>query len=318
MEIYETQAEIAKPKNWLLSLVVIVLVSFGVLVVMQGIALGLVPVLFGASLDDVVLLVGGGGQEVENGRAILYFVQALGSGIGFIVAAWLIYSIIEKASLGWDRQLSRFSLSGFVLVIVITINGMLFNSFLADLNSNLALPEFLSDLEIWMRDMEDQLMEMTLFMTDFQSTGEFIMGLVVIGLLAGVGEELFFRGVVQAKIHQYTGSGHLGVWVTAIIFSAIHLQFYGFLPRLFLGAMFGYLYLYSGSLIYPIVAHILNNAFTVVMVYLAKQGTIEFDLESPGEISYLASLGGFLVLLAGIYYFKKTNYSTDGRLDQGL
>ncbi|MDN3205013.1 CPBP family intramembrane glutamic endopeptidase [Algoriphagus sediminis] len=318
MEIYKTEAEIAKPKNWLLSIVVIVLVTFGVLVLLQGLALAIVPFLFGVSLEEIIALTSGGGQSIENGRMVLFFVQAFGSGLGFIVAAFIIAKLIEKASFDWESQVSRFNWSGFLLVLLITLGGMLFNSMLVDLNSKLVLPEFLSGLESWMIEMEDQLMEMTKFMTDFQNTSEFLMGLLVIGILAGVGEELFFRGVVQAKLHQYTGSGHLGVWITAIIFSAIHLQFYGFLPRMFLGAMFGYLYLYSGSLIYPILAHIFNNAFTVVMVYLAKKGMVDFDIEATDNVSYLASVGGFLVLLAGIYYFKKTNASKNGELGQSL
>ncbi len=318
MEIYKTEAEIAKTKNWLLSMVVIILVTFGVLVLLQGLALAVVPFLFGASLDDIIALTSGGGQNVENGRMVLFFVQAFGSGLGFVVAAYIIANFIEKATFDWPVQISRFNWSGFALVLLITLGGMLFNSMLVDINSKLVLPDFLADLEIWMIEMEEQLMEMTKFMTDFETTSEFIMGLLVIGVLAGVGEELFFRGVIQAKLHQYTGSGHLGVWVTAIIFSAIHMQFFGFLPRMFLGAMFGYLYLYSGSLIYPILAHIFNNAFTVVMVYLAKQGMVDFDIEATDNVSYWASMGGFLVLLAGIYYFKKTNASKNEELGQSL
>ena len=118
-------------------------------------------------------------------------------------------------------------------------------------------------------------------------------------------------------MHLYTGSAHWGVWLTAIIFSAIHLQFYGFLPRVFPGAIFGYLYLFSGSLIYPILAHILNNTFTVIMVYLANQGSIDFDIESTDEVSYPAAFIGLLVLLAGIYYFKKIK-PQDGELDQSV
>jgi membrane protease YdiL (CAAX protease family) len=128
---------------------------------------------------------------------------------------------------------------------------------------------------------------------------------------------MFFRGVVQPKIRLYTGSAHVGVWLTAIIFSAIHLQFFGFLPRVFLGAVFGYLYLFSGSLIYPILAHILNNSITVIMVYMANEGIIEFDMESTDTVSYPAAMIGLLGLLAGIYYFKKIN-RPNGELDKSI
>ena len=314
MEIYETHSEIAQRKSWLLSLIVIVLVAFGVLILLQGIALALVPVLFNIPIDDLLGLINGN-YDVPNGRMAMLFVQGLGSGIGFWVAAWVITTFIEKANLKWDVQLSRFNWKALGLVLAITVGGMLFNSFLVYFNSNLSLPEFMSGIEAWMKETEDQLMGLTKFLTDFQTIPELITGILVIGVLAGIGEEMFFRGLVQAKMHRYLKSGHWGVWMTAIIFSAIHLQFYGFLPRVFLGAIFGYMYLYSGSLIYPILAHIFNNSFTVIMVYLSNQGVIDFDLESTDDVSYVASLAGLLVLLAGIYYLKKMKIPKHEQLD---
>ena len=314
MEIYETHSEIAQRKSWLLSLIVIVLVAFGVLILLQGIALALVPVLFNIPIDDLLGLINGN-YDVPNGRMAMLFVQGIGSGIGFWVAAWVITTFIEKANLKWDVQLSRFNWKALGLVLAITVGGMLFNSFLVYFNSNLSLPEFMSGIEAWMKETEDQLMGLTKFLTDFQTIPELITGILVIGVLAGIGEEMFFRGLVQAKMHRYLKSGHWGVWMTAIIFSAIHLQFYGFLPRVFLGAIFGYMYLYSGSLIYPILAHIFNNSFTVIMVYLSNQGVIDFDLESTDDVSYVASLAGLLVLLAGIYYLKKMKIPKHEQLD---
>ena len=314
MEIYETHSEIAQRKSWLLSLIVIVLVAFGVLILLQGIALALVPVLFNIPIDDLLGLINGN-YDVPNGRMAMLFVQGLGSGIGFWVAAWVITTFIEKANLKWEVQLSRFNWKALGLVLAITVGGMLFNSFLVYFNSNLSLPEFMSGIEAWMKETEDQLMGLTKFLTDFQTIPELITGILVIGVLAGIGEEMFFRGLVQAKMHRYLKSGHWGVWMTAIIFSAIHLQFYGFLPRVFLGAIFGYMYLYSGSLIYPILAHIFNNSFTVIMVYLSNQGVIDFDLESTDDVSYVASLAGLLVLLAGIYYLKKMKIPKHEQLD---
>lgn len=314
MEIYETHSEIAERKSWLLSLIVIVLVAFGVLVLLQGIALAFVPVLFNIPMEDLLGLIGGN-FDVPNGRMAMLFVQGIGSGIGFWVAAWIITRYIEKADLHWDVQISRFQWKALLIVLGVTVGGMFFNSLLVYLNSNLALPESMSEIEAWMKATEDQLMQLTKFLTDFQTIPELVMGILVIGVLAGIGEEMFFRGLVQAKMHKYLKSGHWGVWLTAIIFSAIHLQFYGFLPRVFLGAIFGYMYLFTGSLIYPILAHIFNNSFTVIMVYMSNQGLIDFDLESTDDVSYTASLLGLLVLLVGIYYLKKMKIPKDGQLD---
>ncbi|REG84677.1 CPBP family intramembrane glutamic endopeptidase [Algoriphagus antarcticus] len=316
MEIYETESEIAQRKSWLLSLIVIVLVGLGVLVVLQVIALAVAPYLFNISLEEIMGLMAGD-YSPNNGRMVLYFVTGVGSGIGFWVAAYVIMHFIDKADLHWQVQFSRFNVIGAGLVLLIAFGGMLFNGLLVYWNSKLVLPEFMSGTESWMKDMEGQLMELTIFLTDFQSVPELLMGILVIGVLAGIGEEMFFRGLIQPKMHLYTGNAHVGIWLTALIFSAIHFQFYGFLPRLFLGGMFGYLYYYSGSLTYPILAHIANNTITVLMVYASNEGMIDFDMESTDTVSYPAAIIGLLVLLAGIFYFKKINKS-NGELEQGI
>lgn len=316
MEIYETESEIAKRKSWLLSLIVIVLVGIGILVVLQVIALAIAPFLFNISIQEIMGLMTGD-YSPNNGRMAMFFIQGIGSGLGFWVAAYVIIRFIDKANLHWEIQMPRFTVKGAGLVLLISIGGMLFNGLLVYWNSQLVLPEFMTGMESWMKEMEDQLLELTLFLTDFQSIPELLMGILVIGVLAGIGEEMFFRGLIQPKMHLYTGNGHAGVWVTAFIFSAIHLQFYGFLPRLFLGGMFGYLYYYSGSLTYPILAHIANNTITVIMVYASNQGMIDFDMESTDTVSYPAAMIGLLVLMAGIFYFKKIN-KPDGELEQGI
>ncbi|WP_057939624.1 CPBP family intramembrane glutamic endopeptidase [Algoriphagus resistens] len=316
MEIYETDSEIGNRKSWLLSLIVIVLVGLGVLIVLQVIALAVAPFLFNISIEEIMALMTGD-YSPDNGRMAMLFVQGIGSGIGFWVAAYVIMHFIDKADLHWEIQIPRFNAQGAGLVLLITLGGMLFNGLLVYLNSQLVLPESMSGVESWMKEMEQQLLELTKFLTDFQTIPELLMGLLVIGVLAGIGEEMFFRGLIQPKMHLYTGNGHAGVWITAFIFSAIHVQFYGFLPRLFLGGMFGYLYLYSGSMTYPILAHIVNNAFTVLMVYASNQGMIDFDIESTDAVSYPAAILGLLVLMAGIFYFKKIN-KPNGELEQGV
>ena len=314
MEIYETQSEIGKRKSWLLSSVVVLLVSLGVLLLMQGIAIALLPVLFNISLEDLASLLTGN-YNIPNGRMAFLFVQGLGGGIGLWLAAYFISSKIDKANLHWDIQFSKVKLFWVLIVLGLTLGGMFFNAFLIDFNSHLVLPESLSELEAWMKESETQMMALTKFLTDFENIQELLAGILGIGVLAGIGEEVFFRGLIQPKIRLYTGSIHWGIWLTAIIFSAIHMQFYGFLPRMFLGAIFGYLYVYSGSLVYPILAHIFNNSITVLLIYLSKQGKIDFDIESTDQVSYPLAFLGLLVLLVGIYYFKRLNLRDDGKLD---
>ncbi|SMD42437.1 hypothetical protein SAMN00777080_0988 [Aquiflexum balticum DSM 16537] len=308
MEIYNTQNPIASKSNWLLSFVMMVLITFGVLILMQGLGLLLIKPLFGIPIDEMMSLFTGQSENSE-GRMAFLFVQGLGTGFGFIVAALIIAKVVDKADLGFQQQMGRFKFIGLAITVLVMFGGILFNGLLIDWNANITLPESLSHIEKMMREKEDELMLLTKYLTDFDSFSEFLMGLLVIGLLAGLGEELLFRGVLQPKLQFYTGNAHMGIWLVAFIFSAIHLQFYGFFPRMLLGAIFGYLYHYSGSLVYPVIAHILNNSFTVILVYLNKLGKINFNIEESDQVSLPFALLGLVILLIGLKLFRDKSHN---------
>lgn len=303
MEIYKTREAIARKSNWLPSLVVLVLITIGVLLLLQGLAVLLVHPIFQIPLDEMLAVLTANAEH-PNGRMALLFVQGLGGGLGFVAAAWVYAKLIDKADMGWQQQIGQFQFSGIPILLMVMVGGILFNSLLIDWNANVQFPSFLADLEKTLRQKEDELMALTKFLTDFANIREFLVGLLVIGVLAGIGEEILFRGVLQPKLIYYTGNVHVGIWLAALIFSAIHFQFYGFFPRMLLGAIFGYLYHYSGSLLYPILAHILNNAFTVFLVYLNKLGKIGFDIEETDQVPLPYALIGLLILLIGMRLFK--------------
>ncbi|QDH78853.1 CPBP family intramembrane metalloprotease [Echinicola soli] len=320
MEIYKTQSQIAAKHNWLLSLVVLVLITFGALALTQGIALVIIPFLFNISYEDILPLFTGE-LEHPNGRMAMLFLQGLGGGLAFFLAGWLFSHIVEKASLGWKHQFARVKFTYLLLLIPLLFGFVLFDAKVIEWNMNVEFPPFMEGFETFAREMEDQAMKMTMFLTDFQTLGEFLAGVLVIGVLAGIGEEYFFRGILQPKLHRYFGNAHAGVWLAAFVFSAIHFQFYGFFPRLLLGALFGYLYLYSGSLIYPIVGHVLNNTFTIVMVYLNKLGMVEFNIEDPEGVNWYTVLLGLMVFIACMRLFVQQgnkNKTLHGEVAEGF
>ncbi|MCC5939604.1 MAG: CPBP family intramembrane metalloprotease [Lunatimonas sp.] len=315
MEIYETQP--GRPVNhpWLLSFVLLFLVVFGALLLTQGLAIALIPLLFNLPFEEIVAVAVGNSTH-ENARMSLLFIQAVGGGGGFLLGGWIFLKFIDKKSLNFPVQWARVRPEGLGLLVVLVVGFILFNSLFVYLNAHVQFPAFLSELESVLRAKEDELMKLTLFITDFENVQELLMGIFVIGIMAGIGEEYLFRGILQAKMHGYTGNVHLGIWITAAIFSAIHMQFYGFLPRMMLGALFGYLYVFSGSLIYPILAHILNNTFTVFMVYAAKLDMVDFDLEEPTELYWHYVLIGLVVFAVSARYFMQLHPKkvTDGEM----
>ena len=306
MEIYETRSEIGKKHNWLLSLVLLVLIVFGTLAVLQSISIFLVPVLFGIPLEDIIYIFGGN-YDHPNARVSLLFVQGFGSGIAFWLGGYLFLKFVDRAKLDWEHQMANTKFNLSLLIVPILLSFIAVNSIIIYWNAQITFPDFMSGFEEYVKSKEAEAMRITTYITDFDNFTEYLLGLLVIGLLAGIGEEYLFRGILQPKLHQYTGNPHLGVWIAAFVFSAIHMQFYGFFPRMLLGALFGYLYLYSGSLVYPILAHILNNSFTVTLVYLSKLGLIEFDIEGTAQIEWIYILLGLILFIFSFKLFIKNS-----------
>lgn len=315
MEIYETRSEIAVKHHWLLSLVLLTLIVFGSLVILQGLALLLVPFIFDIPTDQLLFLISGE-LDHPNARTAFLFIQGFGGGMGFLLGGFLFTELVDKASLGWQQQFNAVKFINVLLTVPVLFGFMLVNALFIYWNMNLDLPDFMYELENWARMKEDEMMRLTLYLTDFDGLGELLAGVLVIGVLAGVGEEYLFRGILQAKLHRYTGNAHAGIWIAAVIFSAIHFQFYGFLPRMLLGALFGYLYFYSGSLIYPILAHVLNNTFTVIAVYLDKIGLMEFNIEESSEVEWLYVLIGLAIFIISfkIFLANSENNKTNGEM----
>jgi membrane protease YdiL (CAAX protease family) len=129
-----------------------------------------------------------------------------------------------------------------------------------------------------------------------------MLGILVVALLPAIGEELVFRGMIQRELWRGTRNIHVAIWVSATVFSAIHMQFYGFVPRLCLGALFGYLYYWSDNLLIPIFSHFFNNAFAVVMVYLNHLDITDVNIED-GEAAPFHYVIVSLVLSLGLLYY---------------
>jgi membrane protease YdiL (CAAX protease family) len=169
-------------------------------------------------------------------------------------------------------------------------------------NMHLDLPD--SAFEQWARAQEDQLAEITKLLTTFLSPWDFILAFVIVAIIAGITEEFLFRGLIQNAMHRGLGNPHLAIWFTAIIFSAIHVQFYGFVPRMLLGALFGYLYWWSGNIWIAIGAHMINNGFSLVMMYLAQLNQVEMDMENEIAPWPLIAIGAVLGVGILIYFYK--------------
>ncbi len=150
-------------------------------------------------------------------------------------------------------------------------------------NSSIPLPDFL-------QQSETQVEVMLKGILDAQSTPELLLVLLVVAVIPALGEELFFRGILQRYIERMTLNPHIAVWSIGALFSAIHMQFAGFLPRMLLGVLLGYLVIWTRSLWIPIIAHFANNALQVIVVYQLGDQIAEFDLESGASLPWYVTL----------------------------
>jgi len=319
MEIYESRSEFGKKQYWLLSLFLLVLTVFGTLAILSNIAFFLVPLIFNIPLEDISYIFGGNYNH-PNARLALLFIQALGSGLSFWLGGYLFIRFIDRATLRTEQQLAKTKFNLSLLVIPVLLSFIAINSLVIYWNSQIHFPEFMSGFEEYAKRTEAETMRLTTYLTNFENIYEFIGGIIVIGIFAGIGEEYVFRGILQPKLHQYTGNAHMGIWIAAIIFSAIHVQFYGFFPRMLLGALFGYLYLYSGSLFYPILAHIINNSLTVTLVYLNKLGLLEFNIEESTQADWYVVLIGLIVFIISFKLFinNSRELPSDGQVEESF
>ena len=244
------------------------------------------------------------GMKDPQGRPMWSFMMIL-TGISHLGGFWLA----GLAFLKWIENRSFDSLNKAAIkpsiipvIIILVIVFFPFNEFFIRLNENMQLPKSMGGVQNWMQEAEENAAKLTKFLMDFTSIPQLIIAFIVIAIFAGVGEELIFRGILQNLLLKKFQNHHTAIWLAAIIFSAIHFQFFGFVPRMLLGAMFGYLYVWTGNLWVPILAHTTNNGIIVILMYLNKIGVITADvekLETPIYITLFFTLicGGILWLI---------------------
>lgn len=177
------------------------------------------------------------------------------------------------------------------------------NSLVIEWNANL---DFKGAFWDWARNLENRGLVLTKMLTAMDTPGAFLFVMLIIGILPAIGEEIVFRGWMQPALHRLSGNVHVAIWVSAIAFSALHMQFFGFVPRVLLGAVFGYLMAWSGNLWLPMVAHFANNGLMVLAMYLNQLGLVEIDPESTEAAPLSVALPMVAIFVAIMFYLRKS------------
>lgn len=248
----------------------------------------------------LVLCLMGAGLVIASVLSILFIKQGL---LSLLVVqdvfAFILPAIVAMAifyyrpfrAMGLDRTPSWTSLFIIVMFYIVSLPAM---NWLVSLNEAMTLPSWMGGMESWMRETEDAAAEATQRILDVNSVWMLIATTFVVGFMAGLSEEMLFRGTIQRTMQDSRLNTHVVVWIVAIIFSAFHLQFYGFVPRMVLGLWLGYLFLWSRNLWVPIIAHTLNNSTVVVFSYLTNKGFVpegiadEVGIPADGTLPWIA------------------------------
>ena len=234
---------------------------------------------------------------VIRGMQIIQFVSLFL--IPTFICAWL-FSTDSKKYLGLKKPSN---MAYFVVAAGILLLSLPLVSFLGELNRNVQFPAGIAN---WMKAQEDEAAKTIKALLSKHTIKDLILNIVCIAGLAAVGEELLFRGVAQRLLIKWFKSPWAGIIIAAFLFSAMHVQFYGFLPRFVLGILLGVIYWYSGSLWTAMLAHFIYDAALIVLVYFNPESLNDENTLNLSNIALGAAISFALVVFLVIWMKKKS------------
>lgn len=241
------------------------------------------------------------GQEIMQNVFLLKIMQVINHVFMFIIPALLFAYLMQRNVFTFLGMETRIKYGNLLICFLLIIASVPIVSFLLKLNESLLLPDFLKGVEEWMQSTEERKMALTERLLMVETTAAWLSNLFVIAVIPAFSEEMFFRGALQRILHQAMKRPLWPILLSGIVFSAFHLQFYGFLPRMYLGVLFAFVFWFTQNLWYPIALHFFNNAITVTLYFIIHkrnnnpeflQGPLPYPL-----LSLLISTAAVIILL---------------------
>jgi membrane protease YdiL (CAAX protease family) len=260
------------------------------------------------------MIIWGGSQSTESLKWLQFMQTTATFLLPPILCAWLWDE--EHKPFRWLRMDVPVQWQNILLAVVIMICAVPGINLLADLNSRVELPKSLEFIEQILKSQEEAAAALTERFLQADTIGGLLINIGLMALLPALSEELSFRGTLQQIIYKdqsgkvQSTKVHLAIWITAFIFSAIHMQFYGFVPRMLLGAIFGYVFVWSGSLWVPITMHFVNNGLAVLVYYLMgeSENTKNIaDTLGAGDTWYLGIFSILITSLGLLIFYRRTH-----------
>jgi membrane protease YdiL (CAAX protease family) len=277
--------------------------TIGLVFIFSLIAAGIITVIFGAgTLADTFAF---NTRNPHIGPA-LWTLQIISTTLPLFLTPLLFARFIVKEPGEYLKATSKFPPVLLLLILSIMICSSPVMEVLVNINEKLVLPDSMKALEAILRSMEDQAQKATDAMLQMKTVWDMIWGVLVVGLFTAIAEEFLFRGALQTIMIRLTKNPHAGIWITAILFSAFHMEFFTFLPRVALGVFFGYFVMWSGSIWPSVWAHFLNNGTQVVIMYLYQQKKITLDPDDQHVFNYQSYALSLIIILILLFMYRNT------------
>lgn len=299
------------PQSPWTNLLILLLLTLGFSVSLSFIAI-IISVLISGNIQDLL----SGSAKFDMSNPLTKYLVLGSSSIGtFLLPAYFLQRMNARFfELFPTYNTGNLRMYLFSFLFLLACNPLM--SLVSAWNMGITLPESLGFIELWMRQQEDAMAELTSNLVMVNSVPLLLANLLVIAVLPAIAEELFFRGALQHIFQRIFKNEHLSVWVVALIFSAIHVQFFGFFPRLLLGVFFGYLFVWSRNIWVPIFAHFVNNAsVTILAFYYTGQGKTFADLQTFESYTLIVYLGSLFAsaLFAWLFYYYTKKQAINGK-----
>ncbi len=209
----------------------------------------------------------------------------------------LLYAIMVKEHPMSYLGFRKTSFSFLIIACAMMYAILPLNNVFAEWNAGLRLPESMKMIEDIMKSLQDKATEVIEIMLNVNNISGLAINLFMIAGLAAFGEELLFRSILQPFLIKAVKNVHLGIFITAFVFSFIHFEFYGFLPRLVLGLLLGYMFYLSKSIWVPMLMHFVNNGTAVVLYFLNNRGITNVDVDTFGQTQIIPLLISIVIMI---------------------
>lgn len=300
-----------QPLGPFLKLLILLLIAFVSVSVFVLLGNTLVELIWGFNIyENLAVLSDYSIPEVVFANKLLLLLQHLGM---FVLPPLLFAQLASTNAFDYLFLASPKTTWHWSLAVGAMILALLPINLLVEWNSAIELPASVKWLEEMLQSAENQAAELTEALLKDTSIMALAVNILLIAVIPAIGEELMFRGAIQRLLSQWTGNYHAGIWASALLFSALHFQFYGFLPRMALGALFGYMVVWSGSLWLPIAAHFVNNATAVLIMFSINRGALPETADTAGTGSvgiYISFVSVALLMVLLRVWMRNSQWST--------